>query len=289
MPFPNQSQLLTPLGNFLPMRLMWVALGYSTPYQIFTGVLEVIVGLLLLYRRTITLGVCLATGVFLNVVMLNLCYDIPVKLFSLNLLACCLFLLSYDFQRIVDFFILNKAATGNKYYEFMLPKLWMRISRIGIKTVFIYLTVVIPFESAYSNSRPVIGDNIIKPGIYHVITYAAGDTLHPISNSKVRWTNMVFESNNIGSVDDTTDMFRQRYRRGYFNYKTDSSKKLISFYKMPDDDSAVFTTSYNIKSSNTIQLLTTRNGDSLCLLLMRMDILFPLAEHQFHWLSESNR
>ena len=35
MPFPNYSQLATPLGDFLPMRLSWMFIGYSTPYQFF--------------------------------------------------------------------------------------------------------------------------------------------------------------------------------------------------------------------------------------------------------------
>src|ERR1700760_3553861 len=43
MPFPNVSQLATPLGDFLPMRFSWLFIGYSTPYQFFSGVMEVAV------------------------------------------------------------------------------------------------------------------------------------------------------------------------------------------------------------------------------------------------------
>lgn len=42
MPFPNLSQLATPLGDFLPMRLSWMFIGYSTPYQVFSGVMETV-------------------------------------------------------------------------------------------------------------------------------------------------------------------------------------------------------------------------------------------------------
>ena len=48
MPFPDLSQLATPLGNFLPMRLCWMYIGYSIPYQTFSGIMEIIVGILLL-------------------------------------------------------------------------------------------------------------------------------------------------------------------------------------------------------------------------------------------------
>ncbi|MFZ8278288.1 hypothetical protein ACO1KY_14095, partial [Staphylococcus aureus] len=37
MPFPSISQLATPLGDFLPMRLSWMFIGYSHSYQVFSG------------------------------------------------------------------------------------------------------------------------------------------------------------------------------------------------------------------------------------------------------------
>lgn len=51
MHFPNMSQLATPLGDYLPMRFSWMFIGYSAPYQIFSGVAEVAVGLLLFGER----------------------------------------------------------------------------------------------------------------------------------------------------------------------------------------------------------------------------------------------
>ena len=39
MAFPSTSQLATPLGDLLPMRFSWLFIGYSMPYQIFSGVM----------------------------------------------------------------------------------------------------------------------------------------------------------------------------------------------------------------------------------------------------------
>jgi hypothetical protein len=47
MPFPQLSQLATRLGDFLPMRFSWLFVGYSAPYEIFSGAMEVVAGLLL--------------------------------------------------------------------------------------------------------------------------------------------------------------------------------------------------------------------------------------------------
>jgi hypothetical protein len=35
MPFPNLSQLATPLGDYLPMRFSWMFIGYSSPLSVF--------------------------------------------------------------------------------------------------------------------------------------------------------------------------------------------------------------------------------------------------------------
>jgi hypothetical protein len=71
MPAPSLSQLATPLGDFGAMRLAWLYMGYSGPYQVFSGMAEVITGLLLLYRRTVTLGLLAGLGVFINVMTMN--------------------------------------------------------------------------------------------------------------------------------------------------------------------------------------------------------------------------
>src|SRR4030095_10174505 len=67
MPFPNLSQMATPLGDYLPMRFSWMFIGYSRSYQFFSGALELLAAVLLLFRKTATLGVLVATGVFFNV------------------------------------------------------------------------------------------------------------------------------------------------------------------------------------------------------------------------------
>lgn len=83
-PFP--SDLLQPIGESSPMKLLWTFMGASIPYVIFTGVAEMLGGLLLVARRTTLLGALVCIAVMSNVVMLNLSYDVPVKLHSSHLL-----------------------------------------------------------------------------------------------------------------------------------------------------------------------------------------------------------
>src|SRR3954470_14976708 len=117
MPFPSLSQLSTPLGDLLPMRFSWLFIGYSVPYQFFSGAMETTAGLLLMYRGTVTAGIFAATGAFMNVVMINLAYDVPVKLYASHLLFCSLFLLAMDAPRLVNLLVLNRATPPTDAWE----------------------------------------------------------------------------------------------------------------------------------------------------------------------------
>jgi hypothetical protein len=106
----QQRQLSEPYGQSSPMGLLWNFMGYSIPYTIFSGIAELIPAVLLTFRRTALLGSLLAFAVLLNVVMLNFCYDVPVKLFSLNLLLLSVALILPESRRLLHFFLLNQPT-----------------------------------------------------------------------------------------------------------------------------------------------------------------------------------
>lgn len=84
---PEPNTVYTPLGWLSKDIAYWSVIGSSRTYVIFLGVTELIAGTLLLIRRTRFLGLLLAAGVFVNVLMVNIAFDISVKLFALTLLA----------------------------------------------------------------------------------------------------------------------------------------------------------------------------------------------------------
>ena len=89
----DQIQPLSPgnlaqrIGDASPMGLLWTFMGASRAYTAFAGAAEVIGALLLLSRRTTLLGALILAGVLLNVVLLNFCYDVPVKINSTHYFA----------------------------------------------------------------------------------------------------------------------------------------------------------------------------------------------------------
>ncbi len=292
MPFPLLSQMATPLGDFLPMRFSWLFIGYSSPYEIFSGVMELLVAVLLLYKRTATLGVLVATAVFLNVMMLNLCYDIPVKLYSMNLVLMCLYLLANEFNRIACFFVLNKPAATCSVYHYPLVKKWMRVTRIVLKLAVVFLMGKSLYDTVKfaSESNAASQHKDFKKGMYDVTRYVINkDTIPALITDSIRWRDVIFENNQMGSINTKDTMFRTRYGRSYFTFDVDSLQPIINFKKTAQDTAARLSLRYQIIDSNTIQLWGKQRNDSLFIELKRSNRHFQLAEKQFHWLSEANR
>ncbi len=295
MTFPSLSQLATPLGDYLPMRLSWMFMGYSTHYQFFSGLMEVIAGIFLLFRRTSSFGTLLATGVFINVMMLNLSYDIPVKLFSMHLVLMCLVLLAFETKRMLAFFIQNREAAPGNIYSVYFENKWMRITKLILKLAFIVMVTILPFKDNYEAYKSVHDKKEIPPfkeGFYNVDLFVLkGDTI-PLSNSDtLRWKDVIFERGGTGSVNSQDTLFRLRYRRGYFSYKTDVVNRTVSFSKSSfTGGPQVFSEfRFGIPDSVTIVLEGSLRGDSVRILLKKDNRHFQLAERQFHWLSEYNR
>ncbi|HMJ68888.1 MAG TPA: hypothetical protein VK508_08335 [Cyclobacteriaceae bacterium] len=294
MTFPNISALATSLGDFLPMRLSWMFVGYSTPYQVFSGIMECTAGLLLLNGRTVTLGLITATGVFMHVVVLNLSYDIPVKLFSIHLLLYCLYLLSYELKRLLGFFVFNRVTEPDTSFNMEFRTKWARYGRFAGKLAFIILAAIVPLLQRYDYYKSLSSAPELKPikrGMYDVDLFVLNgrDTVPALVGDSLRWNDMVFEGNGFGSIKTVDTLFRQRYRRGYFFYQPDTVKQVLNIWKSRADTPPMMTMKYNLPDENTIQLWTKFKSDSLYVRLRRSKRHFQLTEKQFHWLSEDNR
>lgn len=292
MPFPGLSQLATPLGDLLPMRMCWLYIGYSVPYQTFSGIMELLVGFLLLYRRTVPLGLLLGLGVFINVFVLNLSYDIPVKLYSMQLVIGCLFLVLMDYKSYLHFFVFNTATTPIRSYDFTYQKKWQRIGRYVLKLIFIIIAVGFSFYDAWSwhQEATAVRQSPIKEGFYSIKAFTKNNQQIPVlANDTLVWKDVVFDRNGMGSIGSRDTIFRARYGRGYFAYTADAKKQSITFKKSAEDSTNLFVMQYKVINPKTIQLKGIVKKDTLFYELVRKDKMFPLAERQFHWISEANR
>lgn len=114
--YPVQFGELSPVslearvGELSPMGLLWRFMEYSSAYSTFSGVLEMLVVVLLCFRRTATLGALLSLPVMANVALLNVCYGVPVKLFSIITFLSAIVIVLPDARRLIDVLILHRAA-----------------------------------------------------------------------------------------------------------------------------------------------------------------------------------
>ena len=114
--FPLQFGNVTPakmmgrLGDLPPMDLLWTFMAASKPYTIFSGLLEVFAGILLLLPRLRFFGATLAIIVMTNVFALNLAYDVSVKSLSLQFLLMAAYLAAPECSNLVSLLILNRPV-----------------------------------------------------------------------------------------------------------------------------------------------------------------------------------
>jgi len=147
------------------------------------------------------------------------------------------------------------------------------------------------WDSYKTTKTPVTGP--FRPAVYEVRSYVVGrDTIPALGADTLRWHDVVFDNGSAGSVNTRDQMFWQRYRRGYFRYRPDTTRSTLAAWRtsfVPRDSTFLFSMRYEVPDSMTIRLHTVIRGDSVHMELVRSDRHFQLAERQFHWLSEYNR
>jgi hypothetical protein len=98
---PALTTLVQPIANMPLSTLLWVFIGSSTPYQVFTGCAEIAAGTLLISPRTAPLGALIALADMIQVFALNMAYDVGLKQLSFHFIVMALLVLAPDLRRIV--------------------------------------------------------------------------------------------------------------------------------------------------------------------------------------------
>ena len=195
MPFPFLTRLLEPFGNFSPMGVLWSSVGAAPAYETFAGCAEVLAGILLVIPRTTMLGamVCLADSI--QIFTLNMTYDVPVKLFSFHLILMCLFLLAPEFQRLADFFFLNRAPSPSTQPPLFVTRRANRIS-LAVQIIFGMLLLGMNAYGSWSLWHTYGGGapRSALYGIWNVDQFAIdGQLRSPLLTDGGRWRRAIFE------------------------------------------------------------------------------------------------
>jgi uncharacterized membrane protein YphA (DoxX/SURF4 family) len=281
-PNPGLDRLLQPFGDASPMGLLWTLMGASKLYNVFSGAAEVLGGLLLTLRRTTLLGALVSAAVMTNVVMLNFSYDVPVKLYSLHLLAMCLFLAAPDARRLADLFLWNRPAPAARIVP-LFGRRWLHRGTLGLRTVAIAAYVAWALHFSYQAMK-AYGDLAPKPalyGIWNVDEIAVDGKLRPpLLSDETRWRRVVFSSVRSASVQLMDDS-RQR-----FAMKLDTARRTVELSDR-NDPKKVDRLAYSQPARDRLLLDGTLQGHAIHAALHRVDPRsFLLVSRGFHWINE---
>jgi hypothetical protein len=92
------------------MTLLWTLIGLNPVYETICGLAEVTAALLLFFRRTALAGALLAGFVMSNVLLYNMFFDVPVKIYAAHLVLFSIAVVAPDLRALLDFFWFHRPA-----------------------------------------------------------------------------------------------------------------------------------------------------------------------------------
>lgn len=282
-PFPSLHTLMEPYGQSSPMGLAWNFIGFSKGYNYFTGIGEVTAGLLLLFRRTTRLGAILSLVIAGNIMAINYCFDVPVKLMSTMLVVMAIFLLLQQRTRLINFFFRNKTAAPESMHIPTFKKKWLNTAMIVFKYVVIAFVLYNNISDAVGGLQKY-GEAAPKPplyGIYSVKTFVRNkDTVAPLLTDSTCWRNLIVNWPGYATVKMANDKIAG------FSFKPDIAAKKIVMYSYTDT-SKKSTLYYSFINKDSLQLRGNWMGDSLFVTMKKYDVNnFLLVNRGFHFINE---
>ncbi len=196
MQFPDLGYyvLSEPVGNLSPMSLAWAFFGYSYSYNVFIGIAES-AALLLLFRRTTTLGALVTLATLANVMVVNYSYDVHAKMYPTALFIMTLFLLLPQLGRLFWFFLTSQPTSLQVMDVPLFEKRWMNVSKLVVKVCLIGYVIIFSVKDYVgymqrrdSGERSKAQSGL--PGVYDVNTFVVDtDTLS--NEDQLRWREII--------------------------------------------------------------------------------------------------
>jgi hypothetical protein len=285
--FPSQFgdgvriyELTRPVGTMAPGTLLWTFMGASRPYAIMGGVLELTGGILLLSRRTQTLGGLILIVVLVNVFALNVMYHVNVKVYSFLLLLMAVFVVASDARRLRQFFLGEGRVEPRSLAPFFGLAPLDRIARIGGLVLALFLFFQTGNQTLQTHRRYHFPDDAPIPalyGLYEVAEFRRSNPAGPSVDSR-RWVEVAFTSDRTVAwieFSDSVDV-------PYLITLNEAQQSLLLVQPSHREDEMTLT--YDKPDSINVILQGTAQQDSLYVRLRRLDLdSFRLITHQDRW------
>lgn len=271
---PEPNTLYTPLGQLTPDILYWSTMGASRPYTVLAGLAEVVPALLLLFRRTRLVGALLSVGVLLNVVAINLGFDISVKLYSLILLLLSVVAAAPAGPVLYQTLVQRRPAAPPVLGPDLGPaQPWLKVGLI----LLLLLEALLPYVQT-GNFNDDLAPRPLLHGAYQVeLCVRNADTLAPGAAGRPKRVFVHREGYFITqAADDTLRDYQLRYGPARLH--------------LLDYDGARTTLAYQLRPDGRLHLHGRWGPDSLLLILRPLNWRrLPLLRPELHWTTDSYR
>ncbi len=281
--YPSLNAMTRPAGNFTPMGIAWLFFGYSYTYSFFGGLMEVIGGVLLFFRKTTLAATLLLITVIANIVMINFSYDVSVKLYSSIYFILALFLLHKDAQRLWNF-LFGTESTIAASLEPTFENKWVNRGRYALKGLVVLLAIGFPlYQTLFEDMGGGRKESSLH-GIYEVEKFSRnGREQALLMNDTTIWKRIV-----IGEGYSRNDFY------GKINFSLSNAKRSVfeindttSLFvvKIAMDTMQNFNGKFQKIDSNYLIINGLMRKDTIEIKLKK-EKMPPLHTHGIHWISE---
>ena len=280
-PPPDLERLMEPFGEASPMGMLWTFMGASQMYSFFGGLGETLGGVLLLFPRLTTLGALLSGAMMTNVLMLNLGYDVPRKIFSIHLVLMCLFLLIPDFRRLANVLVLNRPAAAVPQPPLFDDKLMNRMALFAQVAFGVYVLWLAGGQALKDTYEMRTSAAAEIRGIWTVNEFTEDGMLRPpLITDNDRWRTVIFDHPTFLTV---ISMNGDRLR---YYMQPDGDKK-FKLWNLADTRRTAFLSLD--PQSDRMNLEGQLEGHPITVKVTRVDISnpdkYPLANKGLHWVN----
>lgn len=278
--------LVTAVGERSPQGLLWTFMAASPYYTSFTGAVELTGGLLLVFRRTTLLGALVSAGALTHVVMLNFCYDVPVKLFSSHLLAMVLFLIAPDAERLWDLFVLGRPVTPAPVRP-RFRRRWLdrsiTVVKAGVFLLFAIGLLAALIIAGQKGGR--FGSSQPLHGVWEVAEFErGGQVLPPLATDAARWKQLLITRMGSWTMATIRPMTGDDDTR---EVELVEDARRMTFKGNQEAGTSAFVLTYEEPAPGVLVLAGTVDGKPLRIKLNQIPPeRFRLVSGGFHWINE---
>jgi len=218
------DKLESTIGSRNGMGFLWTFMSYSKFYTMSTGWIELIGGVLLLFRRTTAFGTYIIFISMVNVVLIDIGYDVRVKMFAIHLLLMTILLMVNDFNRMINFFFLNKPTKPLVEQALFSKGIYRTIGYILKGILLLYFMVSSFYIYKGRVNKHKINKYTSMTYFHDVETYIInGDTIP--ETDETRWESISINGNSYRP--ETLKITNAAGKRDYYSFTADTIQKTI--------------------------------------------------------------